>query len=48
VAQTRPGQPLRIPAAFAETRRYLDGIKHARSVYRRLYAGELGLSGKGP
>jgi soluble lytic murein transglycosylase len=47
VANTTPGQPLQIPPAFAETRHYLDGIKHARSVYRRLYAGELGLSGKG-
>ena len=45
VAHTKPGQPLRIPPAFAETRHYLDGIKHARSVYRRLYAGELGLDG---
>ena len=44
VAKTRPGQPLQIPPAFAETRHYLDGIKHARSVYRRLYPGELGLT----
>jgi soluble lytic murein transglycosylase len=43
VARTTPGQPLQIPPAFAETRHYLDGIEHARSVYRRLYAGELGL-----
>ena len=46
VAKTRPGQPLQIPAAFAETRHYLDGIEHARGVYRRLYPGELGLSPK--
>jgi soluble lytic murein transglycosylase len=46
VAKTRPGQPLQIPPAFAETRHYLDGIKHARGVYRRLYPGELGLAKK--
>ena len=44
VARTRPGQPLQIPAPFAETRAYLGRIEHARSVYERLYAGELGLS----
>ena len=43
VAHTRPGQPLQIPAPFAETRAYLARIEHARSVYRRLYPGELGL-----
>ena len=47
VARTQPGQPLEIPPAFAETRHYLDGVEHARSVYRRLYAGELGISGNG-
>jgi soluble lytic murein transglycosylase len=44
LARTKPGQALQIPPAFAETRHYLDGIKHARAVYRRLYPGELGLS----
>ena len=39
------GEPLEIPPAFAETRAYLDRIAHARSVYRRLYAGALGLTG---
>jgi soluble lytic murein transglycosylase-like protein len=43
VAQTKPGQPLQIPQAFAETRHYLKGIEHARSVYQRLYPTELGL-----
>ena len=43
VANTRPGQALQIPPPFAETRAYLGGIEHARSVYRRLYPGELGL-----
>jgi soluble lytic murein transglycosylase len=43
VAQTKPGQPLQIPQAFAETRHYLNGIEHARSVYQRLYPTELGL-----
>jgi soluble lytic murein transglycosylase len=43
VAQTKPGQSLQIPPAFAETRHYLDGVQHARSVYRRLYPTELGL-----
>jgi soluble lytic murein transglycosylase len=47
VAATPPGQPLQIPPAFAETRRYLDGIEHARSVYRRLYAQQLGLAAPG-
>jgi soluble lytic murein transglycosylase len=47
VAKTRPGQSLQIPQAFAETRQYLNGVEHARSVYRRLYAGELGLAGRG-
>jgi soluble lytic murein transglycosylase len=42
VADTPKGRPLRIPSAFAETRAYLDGVEHARSVYRRLYPGELG------
>jgi soluble lytic murein transglycosylase len=46
VAETQPGRSLRIPPAFAETRHYLDGVEHARGVYRRLYAGELGLSEK--
>jgi soluble lytic murein transglycosylase len=46
VARTLPGQPLQIPAPFAETRAYLGRIEHARSVYERLYAGELGLSVK--
>jgi soluble lytic murein transglycosylase len=45
VARTPAGQPLRIPAAFAETTAYLARIRHARSVYRRLYPGELGLAG---
>jgi soluble lytic murein transglycosylase len=44
VAHTRPGQSLQIPASFAETRAYLARIEHARGVYRRLYASELGLS----
>jgi soluble lytic murein transglycosylase len=44
VASTRPGQPLQIPPAFSETRHYLDGVEHARGVYRRLYTGELGLA----
>ncbi len=43
VARTRPGEPLSIPPEFAETRHYLDGVEHARDVYRRLYARELGL-----
>jgi soluble lytic murein transglycosylase len=43
VAHTQPGRRLQIPPAFAETRHYLDGVEHARSVYRRLYARELGL-----
>ena len=43
VAQTRPGQPLQIPAAFSETRHYLKGVEHARGVYARLYPGELGI-----
>ncbi|MDX6542338.1 MAG: soluble lytic murein transglycosylase [Gaiellales bacterium] len=43
-AHTRPGQALQIPAPFAETRTYLARVEHARSVYRRLYPGELGLS----
>ena len=43
VANTPSDRPLRIPAAFAETRAYLDGVEHARSVYKRLYPGELGL-----
>jgi soluble lytic murein transglycosylase len=47
VAATPPGRPLQIPPAFAETRRYLDGIEHARTVYRRLYAKQLGLAGPG-
>ena len=34
VANTPSNRPLRIPAAFAETRAYLDGVEHARSVYR--------------
>jgi soluble lytic murein transglycosylase len=46
-AHTRPGQPLQIPAPFAETQAYLSKIEHARGVYRRLYPGELGLSGSG-
>ena len=32
-------------APFAETSAYLDGVEHARGVYRRLYPGELGLTG---
>ena len=44
VARTPAGQPLRIPGEFAETSAYLAKIEHARSVYRRLYAGELGLA----
>jgi soluble lytic murein transglycosylase len=43
VAKTPAGRPLRIPAEFAETRAYLDGVEHARSVYKRLYPAELGL-----
>jgi soluble lytic murein transglycosylase len=42
--RTPAGQPLRIPAQFAETSAYLARIQHARSVYRRLYPGELGLA----
>jgi soluble lytic murein transglycosylase len=42
VAETPRGRPLRIPDAFAETRAYLNGVEHARRVYRRLYPGELG------
>ena len=42
---TRPGQSLQIPAAFAETRAYVQKIEDAKGVYRRLYATELGLSG---
>jgi soluble lytic murein transglycosylase len=42
-AATPAGQPLRIPHAFAETSAYLAKIRHARSVYRRLYPGELGV-----
>jgi soluble lytic murein transglycosylase len=48
VARTKPGQPLAIPQAFAETRHYLNGVEHARSVYKRLYPGELGLSPPAP
>jgi len=44
VVDTPANRPLRIPAAFAETRAYLNGVEHARGVYRRLYPGELGLS----
>jgi soluble lytic murein transglycosylase len=44
VANTPQGRPLRIPGAFAETRSYLSGVEHARSVYRRLYASELGFA----
>jgi soluble lytic murein transglycosylase len=44
LVHTPAGRPLRIPEAFAETRAYLARIRHARSVYRRLYAGELGLA----
>jgi soluble lytic murein transglycosylase len=43
VARTRPGEPLQIPPAFAETRHYLKGVEHARDVYERLYPAELGL-----
>ena len=43
VANTKPGQPLKIPPAFAETTHYLKGIEHARTVYKRLYPSELGL-----
>jgi soluble lytic murein transglycosylase len=42
VANTPKGRPLRIPSAFTETRAYLDGVEHARGIYRRLYPGELG------
>jgi len=42
VANTPQGRPLHIPGAFAETRAYLNGVEHARSVYRRLYPSELG------
>jgi soluble lytic murein transglycosylase len=48
IAGTQPGQPLQIPAAFAETRHYLDGVEHARSVYARLYPVELGRSAATP
>jgi soluble lytic murein transglycosylase len=44
VSHTPPGQSLRIPPAFAETRAYLNGIQHARGIYRRLYGNELGLT----
>jgi soluble lytic murein transglycosylase len=44
VADTPQGRPLHIPGAFAETRAYLNGVEHARSVYRRLYPTELGFS----
>jgi soluble lytic murein transglycosylase len=44
VARTPSGLPLRIPAAFEETRAYVDGVEHARGVYERLYPGELGIS----
>jgi soluble lytic murein transglycosylase len=44
VADTPANRPLRIPPAFAETRAYLDGVEHARGVYRRLYPSELGLA----
>ena len=43
VRHTRAGQALQIPPAFAETSAYLKRIDHARGVYRRLYATELGL-----
>ena len=43
VANTKPGQPLQIPPAFAETRHYLKGVEHARDVYERLYPGQLGI-----
>jgi hypothetical protein len=44
VADTPRGRPLRIPSAFDETRAYLNGVEHARGVYRRLYASELGFA----
>jgi soluble lytic murein transglycosylase len=44
VANTPQGRPLRIPSAFAETRAYLNGVEHARTVYRRLYPSELGFA----
>jgi soluble lytic murein transglycosylase len=43
VAETPKNRPLVIPSAFAETSAYLDGVAHARRVYRRLYPGELGI-----
>jgi soluble lytic murein transglycosylase len=43
VAETPTDRPLVIPTAFAETSAYLDGVAHARRIYRRLYPGELGL-----
>ncbi len=43
VARTPKNRPLVIPSAFAETSAYLDGVAHARRVYRRLYPGELGI-----
>lgn len=43
VANTKPGQPLQIPPAFAETSDYLKGVEHARGIYERLYPGELGI-----
>jgi soluble lytic murein transglycosylase len=44
LAQTPAGSALEIPPAFSETRHYLDGVEHARGIYRRLYAKELGLA----
>jgi soluble lytic murein transglycosylase len=43
VAETPKNRPLAIPSAFAETSAYVDGVDHARRIYRRLYPGELGL-----
>jgi len=48
VAGTPRGRALQIPAAFDETRHYLDGVAHARGVYARLYPKELGLTAANP
>ena len=44
IAETPKNRPLAIPAAFAETSAYLNGVEHTRRIYRRLYPRELGLS----
>jgi len=43
VAETPQGQAPRI--RFASTRGYVQAVTHARSVYRRVYASQLGYTG---